>query len=203
MSLASQTDTRKCKYTIRAMQDGDDYFQVARLIYLSDRYIYPNWFDSIEDGKKVIAAMIKLPTLYNQKNITVAVAQDGYIIGAMVSRESPVVEDEDIVREAFRRAKVVCDARTHDIFLDYYDKMKEDTQGYYIANITVDPQYRRQGVAASLMSHVIKGRPLCHLECVKANEGAWKIYQRLGFEIVGEYPGVFGVPCYKMIRRER
>lgn len=52
---------------VRPMQDCDDRMQVANLIYMTDKYIYPYWFDSAEDGAKVIAKMTSLPTLYNQK----------------------------------------------------------------------------------------------------------------------------------------
>ena len=186
---------------IRPMQDTDDKAQIAKLIYLSDKYIYPSWFDSLEDGQKVLSEMMELPTLYNKNNITVAVTADGFIAGTVVSKACPVNEEESHLYEAFARAGVPCDERTHNIFLDYYAKM-DDTQGYYLANIAVDPACRGKGIAATLISQVIEGKPFCLLECVKANIGAWRLYQRLGFTIEFEYPGVFDVPCYRMTKKE-
>ena len=185
---------------VRPMQDCDDRMKVANLIYMTDKYIYPYWFDSAEDGAKVIAKMTSLPTLYNQKNITVAVAKDGRIAGVLVSCYSPVIENEEHIRKAFEEANVPCDERTHRIFSDYYAKMAEDKDGFYVANIAVDPQFRNKGVASKLITQTIKDKGTCHLECVIANQGAWKLYQKLGFRITGEYPGVFDVPCYTMVK---
>ena len=187
--------------TVRPMHDGDDRRRVGRLIYLSDRFIYPYWFDSVEDGERVIGEMTALPTLYNEKNVTVAVTSDGIIAGAMVSCYAPVEEKEEHIREAFDRAGVKCDKRTHEIFEAYYAKMSDDKTGYYLANLAVDPEYRGKGIASALMVKAIEGKDLCRLECVKENTGAWRVYERLGFEITGEYPGVFGVPCYTMVKR--
>ncbi|MBQ8688804.1 MAG: GNAT family N-acetyltransferase [Clostridia bacterium] len=187
--------------TVRKMNGDDDKLQVAKLIYMSDKYIYPNWFDSIEDGQRVLAEMMSLPTVYNQSNITVAVTEDGFVAGAIVSCDSPAVTEEKYLYEAFARAGVECDEkRTHGIYLDYYAKMN-DPEGYYLANVAVDPDYRKRGIAATMLLHVINGKEMCHLECVKDNIGAWRVYQRVGFTIVEEYPGVFDIPCYKMIRR--
>lgn len=185
--------------TIRPMREGDDRNQVAKLIYLSDSYIYPFWFDSLEDAQKVLGEMMSMPTLYHQDNIRVAVMPDGEIAGALVAKSFPIEEEEAHLREAFERARIPCDQRTHRVFLDYYDKMRGDQQGLYLANLAVDPRYQKQGIATALLADLIKDHPLCHLECVKANIGAWRIYQRLGFTITEEYPGVLNVPCYRMI----
>ena len=187
--------------TIRPMADSDSVEQVARLIYKSDAYIYPNWFKSIDDGVKVISKMIDLPTLYNRMNITVAVTKSGNVVGALVSRCSPVLEEKAHVYEAFLRAGVEVSENTDEIFESYYEKMALDTDGYYLANLAVDEDFRGKGIGATLLAKVIEGKGYCHLECVKENISAWRIYQRLGFSIVEEYPGVFAVPCYKMVRR--
>lgn len=184
---------------IRPMAETDDRLQVAKLIYLSDDYIYPNWFDSMEDGCKVLAAMTELDTLYNRKNILVAVAADGRIAGALVAKPHPIVEQMAPMEEAFRLAGVVCDQRTDDVFRQYYKKMRCDHEGLYLANLAVDPDFRGQGIGAALLREALRGQTVCHLECVQVNIGAWRLYQRMGFVIAEEYPGVHGVPCYRMI----
>ena len=185
--------------TVRPMMDGDDRDQITKLIYLSDSYIYPFWFDSLEDAQKVLGEMISLPTLYHRDNIRVAVTESGEIAGAIVAKPFPIEEDEAHLYEAFERAGIPSDERTHRIYLDYYDKMKGNQQGLYLANLAVDPRFQKQGIATTLLADLLKQHPLCHLECVKANIGAWRIYQRLGFTIMEEYPGVLDVPCYRMI----
>lgn len=182
---------------IRKLCEDDDFMQVAKLIYLTDPYIYPYWFDSVEDGQKVICEMINLPTIYNKNNITVAVMPNGEIAGMVVALEK-IDEKEEHLEEAFKRANICCDERTHKIFTDYYDKMKDEQRGLYIANVVVDPMFRKMGIAAAMVSSVVGERKFCHLECVKENVGALRVYQRLGFKIENEYLGVFEVPCYNM-----
>lgn len=186
---------------VRPLKSDDDLMQAAKLIYLTDPYIYPYWFDSIEDGQKVIREMISLPTIYNMKNITVAATKDGKLAGLVVSAEK-IDEKEEYLIEAFRKANVKCDERTHKIFTDYYAEMNENHEGLYIANVAVDSMFRKKGIAATMLLSIIKNRGFCHLECVKANVGAVRLYQRLGFAIKNEYPGVFDVPCYNMVYNE-
>lgn len=186
------------QFTIRKMAAEDDLNQVAKLIYLTDPYIYPYWFDSMADGIKVISQMIDLPTLYNRENITVAVLPDGVIAGMVVSKQTPFSEEQAVISRAFERAKVKEDDRTKKIFNAYYALMGEENDGYYVANVAVDEAYRGNGIAGALIKSVTEGKEFCSLECVIANDGAWRLYQRLGFEIQYEYPGVHGIPCYKM-----
>ena len=190
---------RSSDITVRGYRDGDDMMQIAKLIYLTDPYIYPWWFDTIEDGQKVIAEMIKLPTLYAKENLTVAVTNDGFIAGIVVGRNTPFCEDKAHINSAFEHAGIKRDERTDRIYTDYYAKMGDASDGFYIANIAVDEEYRRRGIAASMIEYVLHDKELCSLESVIANAGSWRLYQRLGFKIAYEYPGVFDIPCYKMI----
>ena len=185
--------------TVRPLEEYDDYKQVAKLIYLSDAYIYPNWFDSIEQGQQVISEMIRRDTLYAKENITVAVTAEGVVAGVVVSRMTPFTEKIDEIHAAFTAAGVPADSRTEQVFRDYYSKMGDCQDGYYIANVAIDPAYRKQGIGAAMIARVIQGHPYCSLECVVANAAAWRMYQRFGFRIAYEYPGVHAVPCYKMI----
>lgn len=186
---------------IRPMAEGDDVMQVAKLIYLTDPYIYPYWFESMEQGQRVLANMIDLPTLYNRKNITVAVLPDGFVAGIVVSLDCPFKEEKGHLLKAYQMTGIDPDYRLDKIYQDYYFKMKDDLTGHYIANVAVDPIYRKKGIAASMLKEVIGNKAYCHLECVQVNVGSWRLYQRLGFKIHEEYPGVFDVPCYKMVYR--
>lgn len=190
------------RVNIRELRDDDDLNQVARLIYLTDPFVYPNWFDCIDDGIKVIREMIELPTLYNKKNLMVAVNLDGVIVGIAVSKQTPFVEERKYLTMAFHLAKIKEDKRTEEVFLAYYSKMGGEEDGCYIANVAVDPEYRRQGIAASLVSAIIENKEYCSLECVVANTVSCRLYQRLGFKIAYEYPGVHGIPCYKMFYKK-
>ena len=188
--------------TVRPLAPSDNLDEVAELIYLTDPYIYPAWFDSIEDGIAVIREMIKLETLYNARHLTVAVTDDR-VVGIIVSRYCPFTEDEREIELAFSRAGVPLDERTHKIFTDYYAKMGDPADGYYIANVATHPDYRRRGIAAAMISCTLDGVDYATLEAVKVNIGSWRLDQRFGFEIKYEYPGVFDIPCYKMEYRRK
>lgn len=186
------------EYKIRPLQKGDDLDQVAKLIYLTDPYIYPDWFDSIEDGIKVIKRMIELPSLYNKENVTVAVLESGFVLGVLVAKQAPFIEEIENAYLAFEKAGVKSDDRTKTVYNDYYSKLGNEEDGYHISNVTVDENYRKRGIATALIKHAIKDKSVCTLECIVSNDGAWKIYQRLGFEKISEFIGAGNVLCYKM-----
>ena len=54
---------------VRALKLDDDLTIVSRLIYLTDKYIYPDWFREYDLALKVLPNVIKRETLYNYKNI--------------------------------------------------------------------------------------------------------------------------------------
>ncbi|KUO40881.1 MAG: hypothetical protein AVW06_05040 [Hadesarchaea archaeon DG-33-1] len=63
----------------------------------------------------------------------------------------------------------------------------------HILAIAIDPPYQRQGIASTLMEHVIdrlraRGAKLVRLEVRKSNAGAQQFYSKLGFRQQGEVP---------------
>ena len=184
--------------TVRKMLQTDDKYRVAELIYETDPYIYPYWFDSVSDGARVIKEMIDLPTLYNIENVRVAVTEYGEIAGMAVSLDTPFTEEREQVYRAFELAGVKRDKRTDEMFDAYYAKMGKDSGLHYISNIVVHKDHRKKGVAAALIKSITEENDRCFLECVQKNSDGWRLYQRLGFNIECEYPGVFDVPCFKM-----
>ena len=175
----------------------DDLLTMAELIYYSDIYIYPYLFNGIEEGKKVIAQMIANDTLYNYKNLLVAKWQ-GKVVGVIVYQRQPVEFSYDVYRSCFEKCSVPFGEKAEYIWKNYYALMSEDHAGIYVANVCVASSCRSKGVASHLFKKLFEQDTNCYLECVQANLPAVKLYQKLGFEISYEYPGVFGVPCFKM-----
>ena len=195
----SPKDVKKTSISVRPLREVDDFSLVARYIYRSDDYIYPAWFGSEEIGARVIAEMIRRPTVYRKEHIKVAVSE-GRIVGMVVSCVSPLRMTENDLEAAFSAAGLPCDERTHETFEDYYKEMCEEREGYYVANIFVAEGARRQGVATALLRDAVEGHPLCFLECVKENVDALRLYLQLGFSVEKEYSGACAVPCFKMVR---
>jgi ribosomal protein S18 acetylase RimI-like enzyme len=66
------------------------------------------------------------------------------------------------------------------------------TRGNFITWLFVHPAYRRQGVAASLLQHVVTGLSgEITLNVAKLNQPALRLYERLGFTIDREFTGNF------------
>ncbi len=69
----------------------------------------------------------------------------------------------------------------------------------HILTLATDPQYRRQGIAHSLiMDSIEKGRVYgavrADLEVRESNESAIRLYQGLGFALVGRRPRYYSNP---------
>jgi polysaccharide biosynthesis protein PslH len=64
-----------------------------------------------------------------------------------------------------------------------------------ILNIAVHPELRRQGIATELLHAELVRAPGAHfLEVRESNIAARRLYERLGFEMVGERPGYYENP---------
>jgi ribosomal protein S18 acetylase RimI-like enzyme len=184
---------------IRKLMLHDDLIQVGRLIYYTDDFVFPYVYDNVEEGARVHAEMIRRDTIYNYGNITVALAA-GKIVGIVVMKESPVKVSYDEMVRSFEAANVVHDERFERVFNEYWGLLEKEPEGFYIANVCVDPEVRHRGVARALLSFLLEDDKTYNLETVVANVNAFKLYQSLGFVVDYQYPGFTGVPCYRMHR---
>jgi ribosomal-protein-alanine N-acetyltransferase len=69
----------------------------------------------------------------------------------------------------------------------------------HINNLAVDPGHRRQGVAASLLAHVLAEAPRLGasralLEVRRSNSDARRLYERFGFSIAGTRRNYYSQP---------
>lgn len=188
---------------IRRLTTADDLKSVARLIYCSDDYIYPYLFDNdIQVAERVLVNMITGATLYNYKDIYVALSS-GEIIAMMIVKTAPLKIDHEEIIKCFVAASVPVGARFARVFNEYFKLLEDEPPDIYIANIAVDKLFRGMGVGRSLMQSVLDSARSYHLEVVQANTNAVKLYKKLGFKIDCKYPGFTGVPCYRMTRQSK
>ena len=140
------------KLKIRNLTPEDNLEKVAELIYLSDNYIYPYLFNNdLSVGKKVLTNMIVCDTIYNYKNIQVAMLSSN-IIAMIVSKTVPITISIDDMKNSFIKAGVKVGARFNRVFKEYFKTLEEEKPNIYFANITVDKKYRNMGVGRTLIN---------------------------------------------------
>ena len=68
-----------------------------------------------------------------------------------------------------------------------------------IANIAVEEEFRREGLASRLISHILeeagrKGLTYAVLDVRESNAGAIDLYARFGFRVIGKRRGYYSSP---------
>lgn len=90
-------------------------------------------------------------------------------------------------------------AATEDGLVAGYGGMRSAAGEYYIDNIAVSPERRRQGIGRALVGALISRARREHgsfitLEVRASNLGAAALYESLGFKVMGRRPGFYSRP---------
>lgn len=190
--------------TVRKLEQDDDLSVVSNLIYETDNYIFPHFFnDSKTSAKGILPYMIDSDTIYNRNNIYVALSEEK-IIGIMVINKSPIQINISAFIDSFEKAGEMIDDSFERVLKEYYLPLENEPEGYFIANICIDSAYRGQGIGGALLEMVlsdVEPDKDVYLDCLVDNKVALTVYESHGFEILFEYSGFTGLPYYKMIRR--
>lgn len=76
---------------------------------------------------------------------------------------------------------------------------------WYLPLIGVDPAYQRQGLGSALLHHAVavcdETRTLAYLE--STSPASLSLYQRHGFEVIGEIVAASSPPMFPMVRKPR
>ncbi len=193
----------KERIIVRKLNAKDDFRRVAELIYYTDDYIFPYLYcNDVKKAAEVMSRMVAADTVYNYRNVTVALLDDK-IIGIVIAVRKPFEVVLKNMADCFIDAGEIIDERFSKVFNEYYNLFDCTSPGIYIANVCVDKKYRGLGVAGKMLDAVLEDDEEYELETVKANESALRLYTSRGFEIEFEYPGFTAVPCYKMKREKR
>lgn len=191
---------------VRKLAIDDSLSRVSKLIYETDNYIFPHFFgESTVQAKQILSCMIEKDTIYNRDNIFVAIV-DGQIVGVTVIAPSPVTINVGAFFESFECAGATSeiDEAFQEIMKEYFIPMESHPDGYYIASLCVDEQYRGQGIASAMTEQIINeyyNQKDIYLDCLSDNERAITVYESHGFEKLFEFSGFTGLTFYKMIRR--
>ncbi len=173
---------------IRKMQKNDDVLKTAELIYGTDVFIFPFLFGKKE---KAIWKLSKLVSLENNgfSYNRILVDSDGDIIrGILIESDQKHnrLETRDFLKtfgfwslvRLFFGQVLLFPILSH-----------KQNGGRYIQNVSVDPRFRGLGIGTALVKAAIaraEAEKATHLvlDVSRKNEGALKLYKKLGFAIV-------------------
>ena len=191
---------------VRKLEKEDSLSQVSRLIYETDNFIFPHFFGhNVTLAKQILTCMIDKDTIYNRENIYVALV-DEQIVGISVIAPSPVSINLGAFFEAFECAGATeeIDDAFQSVMKEYFIPMESHPDGYYIACLCVDEQYRGKGIASAMIGQILAshyGESDVYLDCLTDNQAAISVYESHGFERLFEFSGFTSMPYYKMIKR--
>lgn len=186
------------KMEIRKLSIKDDFEQVGELIYLTDPYIYPYWFqNNIDEAKKMFNILIRKNTIFNYKNCIVAI-ENKKIIGLILSvaKENKITDKLESLKKISFNYRYVIEKYISKIYKLY----KKDT--IYIMCVCVLPEFRNHKVASKMMDFFIKkfkNREFL-LDVLVDNTFAKKLYKNFGFVKIKRTLGFsgYGFPKVKV-----
>lgn len=187
---------------IRPALPMDDVKTIARLLYLTDPYIYPYLSSDPTDGIWVdfIGKALKNPChVHSARNIMLAIS-DNSVVGLICAY---LPSDKVFLQPAENSIlpKYVA------VWEGYYQHAAQSVANLYISNLCVDPDWRRMGIGKALLNALIAQHPLepISLDVLADNLPAIALYEKSGFIIQSSYNGFLGVSsrtvkCLSMLR---
>ena len=170
---------------------SDNLEEIAELIYYTDQYIYPYWFENIEKCKKELPLlMVQENFFFNVNNLYIAIdiENNKKIIGVICILDKSV--DLTYNYEELRKINDRYCFTIDNYVMGLIDEVK-NSDFAYISNVCVSPLYRGKHVGIRLMNYVIdvyvdKYFKEIALDVLAQNPGAIKLYENLGFEQISE-----------------
>lgn len=178
-----------CMFTVRKAKP-EDAEEIAEVLYGTDPFIYPTAFDDLKGARAHFSKLINLEgSAYHYRNIVVATDADENIVGAICYCNDSVDSHLDYYSALSinsEKAKHVCE--------NYFNHLSSNVElpdEYYIVAICVADNFRGKGIGKLLLKNVLSENiaQRFKLDALCNNENAIRLYEKLGFQIVGE--------CYK------
>ncbi|MCR5079236.1 MAG: GNAT family N-acetyltransferase [Bacilli bacterium] len=184
------------------MEKEEEIETVGRLIYHTDPYVYPDYFEGdIEMAAKVAKGLLLRENVYNHKHILVG-RIDGEIAGYLTVLDSYPKDNHEEMKRAFLDTIGYLPPLFDKVMKGYFDELSSGWEGTQILSLAVLPKYRRLGVARKMLNSLPKDKTYT-LACVKENRAGRRLYAKCGYVLSYEYPGYTDVPCVELIKRRK
>ena len=181
----------------RRAKSTDNMKEIAKLIYQTDPYIYPYWFNNdVNKAVDFLSDKILMPGfVFNYENLYVAVDKDiNKIVGLVVALDNSINFDFD-----YKEYINVNENYKNTIEKYIYECIKDvkNNDGLYIMNCTVLEEFRGKRIGSKLLGHFIKNMEVAgfenyRLDCLLHNLRAKNLYHSLGFKEMEEVKGFGG-----------
>ncbi len=204
-------DTIMIPLDISEASGNDKKIEIAKCLYSTDRFIYPEAFgDNEAEASKAISRIIGMDgCLLDYKNLMVA-RYNGQVCGVcLLSDGKGKWEKEKIskrigpdllperIKEGFNHAS--------DEYFSLFHKEHPDENKIEIVAFCVEEGFRRKHVGSALLSAIVKkyGKKTITLTVLAENEAAISLYKHYGFAVtVEEKPGFAPVGLHEPVCKD-
>ena len=183
---------------IRKANFNDNLKEIAELIYYTDDYIYPYWFETVDKCREELSVLlVEENFFFNINNLYVAVDKlNNKIVGivCILDKDIDFEYDYEKLRNYNERYRFTIDNYVMGLI-----KEVKESEFAYISNVCIHKDYRGKKIGNKLVSHIIeiyakKCFDGIFLDVLADNPGAIKLYQNLGFEQFTEIFSGFNDP---------
>lgn len=155
----------------------DDYERVGELLKMVDPYIYPALLDGSCLGPAMRRLMCAAGSPFAADHVWIT-EKESDAVAVMVAYEARPCE---------------VPVSSHDVYSRYLVPMLEEIgdDEAYVACLATDPAHQRHGHAERMLAGFLQrvdDRPVV-LDVLKGNVAAMSLYEKLGFDAVGETTG--------------
>lgn len=183
---------------IRRPNEEDNIEKIAELLYKTDPYIYPYWFETLDKCKKELTPLLlEEEFFFSIYHLFIAInKEDNEIVGVICILDKSAKLD-------YNYSKLKEKNERYDFTITNYveELIKEvnDADFAYISNVCVYEKCRGMHIGRKLVDYAInvyKKKLFDHivLDVLADNPGAIKLYQNMGFEQFTEIFAGFNDP---------
>lgn len=186
----------KSNLIVRRPTKDDDLKKIAELLYKTDYYIYPYWFETLDKCMEELPPLLLEDNFFFSLNHLYIALSDDVIVGlvCILDKSMDLSYDYEELKNKNERYKF-----TIENYVEGLVKEVEEANFVYISNVCVDENYRGQHIANDMLTAVMdiyKKRLYDHvvLDVLAENPAAIKLYQNLGFKQFTEIFSGFNDP---------